>query len=199
VAAGAIDGVVVAIGLGGGAAAIAAAVDRARRGEPLDWTERLPNADFWAHPALTGALRALQLTGRNWRSPGMRITRIQNADARTHGPVSFRSASVALLFQTGSGRIGRTLDQPAMARAEARRLAADDEVERMRASRPDGDPEELRHDELEIRRRLGENSCTWMLPRMLVRTAIEQLPALWSGRRQTLTQRLAGTTVVLDR
>jgi hypothetical protein len=34
---------------------------------------------------------------------------------------------------------------------------------------------------------------------MLGRIAIEQLPALYSSQRQTLTQWLAGTAIVLER
>jgi hypothetical protein len=153
----------------------------------------------WSHPALTGALEALQLTGRNWRSPGQRAAGIRRVDARTRGPVSVRSASIALVLQRGTQRIYSALDQPANARAEARQLAASDEIERMRASRPDEDPKQLMIDAAEVRQRHGASTCTWMLPRMLARPAVELLPALWSGRRRSLTDRASGTMFVLDR
>lgn len=189
--------------MGGGAAAVALAVVTAvasrREGDRPGSIERLPKGQVWEHPALTGALRTFQLTGRNWRTPGMRATGIRHVDARTLGPVSFRSAAVALLLQMEAERISGALAQPANARAEARRLAANDEIERMRASRPDEDPKQLIIDSAEIRKRHGASTFTWMFPRMLTRTAVEQLPALWSRRRQTLTERLAGTVVLLDR
>ena len=168
---------------------IAAADDKLPR-----WLKGLSDGKLWTHPALTGALESLQLTGRNWRSPGMRAVGIRRVDARTRGPVSFRSAYIGLLVQTSSQGISRAFDQPANERAEARRSAADDETERMRASRPNDDPEELMRDAAAIRRRHGASTCTWML----MRVAIERLPALWSRRRQTLTERLSGTIVVRE-
>jgi hypothetical protein len=170
---------------------IAAADDKLPR-----WLKGLSDGKLWTHPAVTGALESLQLTGRNWRSPGMRAVGIRRVDERTRGPVSFRNAYIGLLVQTSSQGISRAFDQPANERAEARRSAADDEIERMRASRPDDDPEELMRDAAAIRRRHGASTCTWMLPRMLMRVAVERLPALWSRRRQTLTERLSGTIVV---
>jgi hypothetical protein len=173
---------------------IAAAADKLPR-----WIKGPMEGKVWSHPALLGALESLQLTGRNWRSPGMRALGIRRVDARTGGPVSVRSAFIALLLQTSSQGIDGAFGQPALKRAEARQQAANDEIERMRASRPDGDPEDLMRDAAAIRRRHGASTCTWMLPRMLVRIAVEQLPALWSGRRQTLTERLARTVVVRER
>jgi hypothetical protein len=38
-----------------------------------------------------------------------------------------------------------------------------------------------------------------MLPRMVVRAAVELLPALWSGSRQSLIERVSGTVFVLSR
>jgi hypothetical protein len=172
-----------------------AAVDDKLPGRMKDLME----SPVWSHPALTGAMGSLQLTGRNWRSPGMRAVGIRRVDARTLGPVSVRSACIGLLVDTSSQRISRVLGQPALKRAEGRRLAADDEIERMRASRPDDAPEQLMIDAAEVRKRHGASSCTWMLPWMLVRIAFEQLPALCSSRRQTLTQWLAGTAIVLER
>jgi hypothetical protein len=180
-------------------AAVGITAASGRQEELSRWTERLTKRELWSHPAVAGALWSLQLTGRNWRSPGMRVAGIRRVDARTLGPVGFRSATVALLVQSSSDRIGRELGRPATARAESRRLAANDEIDRMRASRPDDDPEELMRDAAAIRRRHGASTCTWMLPRMLVRAAVEQLPALCSSKRQTLTRRLAGIAVVLDR
>jgi hypothetical protein len=182
-----------------GVVGVVAATECWREAEHPAWMRRIETSDLGSHPALTGALWSTELTARNWRTPGMRATGIRRADARTRGAVSFRSASVTLLARLGSERIGRALGQPTVARARSRRLAADDEIERMRASRPDADPAELMHDAVEIRRRLGASSCTWMLPRILTRVAIEHLPMLVTARRQTLTQWLTGTVVVLDR
>lgn len=195
VAAGTIDMAVIVTAAGAlfGPLGIAAADDQLPR-----WMRGLAEGNVWSHPALTGALASLQLTGRNWRSPGMRALGIRRVDARTGGPVSARSAAIALVLETGSQRISTALAQPAVARARTRQLSANDEIERMRASRPDDDAEELWRDAAAIRKRLGARNRTWMLPRMLARIATEQLPALGSGRRQTLTQWLAGTAVVLD-
>jgi hypothetical protein len=198
-AAGAIDVLVMGGGVVGAAAAIGAATANWRGGEQSSWAERFRQSEVWVRPGLAGAAGSLQLAARNWRSPGMRAAGIRRVDARTHEPVRIRSAFVGLLVQTGADRISRTLGQPAHKRAEARRLAANDEIERMRASRPDEDPKQLIIDSAEIRKRHGASTCTWMLPRMAGRAAVEQLPALWSGSRQTLSERLAGTVTVLDR
>ena len=181
-----------------GAVAAVAAVT-GRMDELSEWSDRMTESEVWVHPGVTGAVESLQLIGRNWRSPGMRAVGIRRADAQTRGPVSLRSAYIGLVVQTAKMRISTALAQPSLERAEARRLAANDEIDRMRASRPEDDPAELMHDAIAIRRRLGASSCTWMLPRTLVHIAIEQLPALGSGSRQTLTQWLAGTADVLDR
>ena len=199
-AAGAIDLAVMVTAGGAFLGAMAAVAAAARHSEALHrWIDRMTERELWLHPGFTGAFASLQLTGRNWRSPGMRAVGIRRADAHTRGPVSLRSACIALVLQTAEQRISKVLTQPTLARAEARRLAANDEIDRMRASRPDDDPVALMHDAVEIRRRLGASTCTWMLPRMVIRIAVEQLPALGSGSRQTLTQRLAGTADVLDR
>jgi hypothetical protein len=163
------------------------------------WIDRATNHKLWSHPALTGALESLDLTRRNWRSPGIRAAGIRRIDARTSGPISIRSAFMALVLQRCKQQIYTALDQPANARAEARQLAANDEIERMRASRPDDDPKQLVIDAAEVRKRHGASTFTWMLPRMLARMAVDLLPALWSGRRQSLIDRLSGTVFVLDR
>jgi hypothetical protein len=181
----------------GSAAGIAAASGHS--GELHGWIDRSTQRKLWSHPALTGAFESLELTGRNWRSPGTRAAGIRRVDARTGGPVSVRSASIALVLQRGKQRIYSALDQPANARAEARQRAANDEIDRMRASRPDEDSKQLMIDAAEVRQRHGASTCTWMLPRMLARTAVDLLPALWSGRRQSLYERLSGTVFVLDR
>jgi hypothetical protein len=132
-AAGAIDAAcMLAAGsaLFGAATGIAAASGHS--GGLQGWIDRSTQRKVWSHPALTGALESLQLTGRNWRSPGQQAAGIRRVDARTGGPVSVRSASVALVLQRGTQRIYRALDQPANAHAEARQLAANDEIERMR-------------------------------------------------------------------
>jgi RDD family len=195
-AAGTIDTAVIATVAGAlfGPLGIAAADDKLPR-----WIKGPMEGNVWSHPAFLGALESLQLTGRNWRSPGMRALGIRRVDARTGGAVSVRSAFIGLLLQTSSQGIGRAFGQPALKRAEARQRAANDEIERMRASRPDEDPQQLMIDAAEIRRRHGASTCIWMLPRMLVRVAIEQLPVPWTGVRQTLTERLAGTVVISER
>jgi hypothetical protein len=197
-AAGAIDVLVMGGGLVGVAGAIGAATAKWYSDGQPGWMARWTEGDGWARPWLVDGLRSLELTGRNWRSPGMRAAGLRRVDARTRGPVSIRSAFVGLLAQTGAERISRALGQPGTERARVRRLAANDEIERMRASRPNEDPKQLIIDAAAIRQRHGASTCSWMLPRMVVRVAVEQLPALWSRRRQTLTERLAGTVVVRD-
>lgn len=197
-AAGAIDLLVMGGGLVGVAGAIGVATAKWHRDGQPGWMARWTEGDGWARPGLVDGLRSLELTGRNWRSPGMRAAGLRRVGARTRGPVSIRSAFVGLLVQTGAERISRTLGQPGTERARVRRLAANDEIERMRASRPNEDPKQLIIDAAAIRQRHGASTCTWMLPRMVVRVAVEQVPALWSRRRQTLTERLAGTVVVRD-
>jgi hypothetical protein len=198
-AAGAIDLLVMGGGLIAVAGAIGLATAKWRGNVQPGWMGRWIEDGDWARPELVAGLTSLQLTGRNWRSPGMRAAGIRRVDARTHGPVSIRSAFVGQLLQTGSQGISRALGQPGTERARVRRLAANDEIERMRASRPNEDPRQLIMDAAAIRQRHGASACTWMLPRMVLHVAVEQLPALSSRHRQTLTERLAGTIVLRDR
>ncbi len=168
---------------------------RSSRLDASAWTKR----EVWSRPALTGAARVaaadrpqLALAGNagHWHPAGRRA----HARAGQHPQRDHRTA------RADGIRADRPGTGPARerARAEARRLAANDEIERMRASRPDEDPEATH---ASTRRRSGDATARAAAPGCCrgwsVAHAVEQLPALWSGSRQTLTERLAGTVVVV--
>ena len=171
-----------------------------RLGKTTRWRETAlqPGAATRWNPRVRSASAGLAVAGRNWRSPGMRILGIRRVDARTRGPVGLRGALVGAVIDTLLGQLGRELQRPRLDQWEASRLAANEEIERLRESRPDADPEELVRDSLEIRRR-HDVGLDAMLRRMLAHEVALRLPALWSPHRQTLTQRLAGTVIVDDR
>jgi hypothetical protein len=127
----------------------------------------------------------------------MRIVGIRRVDARTGGPVRLRSAIVGTAVNVLVTQLGHEHNRPILERWEANRLAANDEIERMRESRPNADAEELLRDSLEIQRRHNVG-CGPLARRTAMHVVALRLTAVSSGRRQTLTERLAGTVVIDD-
>jgi RDD family len=151
----------------------------------------------WTTP-MTVAGGGLGVIARNWRSPGARVAGVRRVDARTHGPVQLHSAIVEAAVNALTAYLGRAARRPAMERYEARRVAVNAEIEQLRDDRPDAGPRELVDASLKLQRdrRVG---CGWLAARMVGDVLAVRLPALWSSRRQTLNERLAGTVVIDDR
>ena len=199
VAAGACDGLLMLTILGATAGVVFAVLSRL--GRRPGWFDA-PGPDpatlkRWDLP-LTVASVGLSTIGANWRSPGMRMLGIRRVDATTAGPVNLRSAGVESAVNTLVSRVNKRLRRPQAEAYEARREAANQEIERMRDSNPDADPSEVLHRSQEILRQqrvgcgpLALRGAAWMI--------VLHLPALRSRRRQTLSQRLAGTVVVRER
>jgi hypothetical protein len=197
-AAGACDGLLLLTVLGTTAGAVFAALSRLGR-RPA-WFDGLgPDPTLlepWNLP-LAALSVAFSMVGANWRSPGMRALGIRRVDAGTGGSVSVRSAGVEGTVTVLVAQVQKRLGRPEREAYEARRLEANEEMERMRESDPEADPSEVlqRSREIMSRQRVG---CGPLLLRGAAVVA-PQLPALRSRRRQTLSQRLAGTVVVRER
>jgi RDD family len=196
--AGAVDGVILLIGWG---AAIFVASNARRR-----WARARGRAQDSSVPvrmmgsmntSASGAWRALNLAMPNWRSPGLRVLGLRRVDARTGGPVGARQAIVRSLADNLERGLWHELIRPATERAELRQRAANDEIARMRETRPDADPEELNRDALAIQARLGA-SCA-PTRRLLLPLAFNWLAMLQSRRRQLPGERLARTVVIRER
>jgi hypothetical protein len=148
--------------------------------------------------AFRGASGALTLTLRNWRTPGKRILGIRRVDARTNGPVGARSAIVGALAQAAITQLMREFNRPAVARAGERSQAATKAIQGLHDSRPNAKLAELSPELMRIYIEHRVNPL--VTPALLVGEAVLlQLPALRSRRRQTLTERVAGTVVIRER
>jgi uncharacterized RDD family membrane protein YckC len=198
-AAGACDGLLMLTILGTTAGAVFAVLSRL--GLRPGWFDGLgpdpTTLQRWELP-LTVASVGLSAIGGNWRSPGMRALGIRRVDADTGGPVSVRSACVESAVGAVVTQVEKRLRRPEAEAYEGRRVAANEELERMRESNPDADPSEVLHRSQEIlhQQRVG---CGPLALRGAATVMVVQLPALRSRRRQTLGQRLAGTVVVRER
>ena len=142
------------------------------------------------------AMAPLEVRGRNSRSPGWRVLGLRYADVSTGGPVSVRSALIRLAFRTVWSEVSSQLLAPWQRRAQPRFDAAAAEFDKARRSHPEGSEAQtqavsdvLAHTRLPLGR-----GC---LGRLLV-IAAPDLPALWSERKQTFPERLAGIAVVRD-
>jgi hypothetical protein len=198
-AAGACDGLLMLTILGTTAGAVFVALSRL--GHRPGWFDdhgTAPNTlERWELPLRVASV-GLSSIGADWRSPGMRALGIQRVDAVTGGPVTARSACVESAVGAVLWQAERRLRRPGREAYEARRQAANEEIERMRESHPYAEPAEILQRSQEILRRQGVG-CGRLVLRGAAWVLALQLPALWSRRRQTLGQQLAGTVVVRER
>lgn len=133
---------------------------------------------------------------RNLRTPGMRLMRTRRADARTGGPVTVRSAIVSYAVSTAWSELGRRLYRGADARDRERQTQVQAEVQEIQR-RHAGDREAM---ERAIAECYSERSYNCMRPavRRLPLAMLPLLPILWTERRQTAADWLAGIVVVSD-
>jgi hypothetical protein len=135
---------------------------------------------------------------RNWRTPGARATGTRRVDARSGGRVTVRSGLIAAGVEVAWGRLSSHIYRPINRRRDKRMEAFRAEIKAIQEQYPDEDSPG-RENRLQTRGRAEGASCLrwllWQLPPMFGR----QLPALWSQRNQTLTERLAGVVTIVDR
>jgi hypothetical protein len=138
------------------AAGVAAFVVTKRSGRGYGWWSETGFDPKWGkrwNPYVMSLSAGLAVIGRNWRTPGMRIVGIRRVDARTRGSVHLHTAILGTTVNALVAQLGREHVRPILERWEANRLAANEEIERLRESRPDADADELMRDSLEIQRR----------------------------------------------
>jgi hypothetical protein len=180
------------------AAALAATVswgwrkdDEAGRLAPLKrWNE-------WAKsPAWRCAALAYAVGLRNWRTPGMRLTRLRRVDARTGGPVTVRRALTRHLAEQARGAVNKRWLTSWQSRTRAPVDALKDDVKAAhRAHR--GDPEAQQQAVMDIYAAAGVNPSArcWQL---MVPVAAEALVTLCGPRHRSPYDWIAGIVVVRD-
>jgi hypothetical protein len=163
---------------------------------PSQWNEPGQLIKRWEAP-LRGIFAGLAVLARNCRTPGMRIVGIRRVDVGTHGPVGVDSAIVGVAVSRAIAQ-SHAVNRPVWERYEARRVAADEEIERISGSRSAADAAELLEASRDVQR-AHQVGCGWLAARLLAQAAATHLPVIPSARRQTLYERLAGTLVIDDR
>ena len=188
---------------GGGAAWLYMAYLRRRDGEEdsePDFAERAPFGRL-AEPRwqvmMWVATAPLEIALRNWRSPGARAMGLRRVDARTGGPVSVRSAVTRKAVETAARELNRRVDRPFQRRFTERVEAMQAEMREARRAQA-GDRDARERAAAEVLRR--HHVRPWgPCGRGLLGLVPRYLPALWSPRNQTLTDRVAGILVVVER
>lgn len=137
--------------------------------------------------------------GRNWRGPGARLLRIRRVDARTGGPIGIRSALIGFLVTAAwrelNSRFYR-LEPEEEEDRQARLQALKPELDKLRDSDPAADPDARR--QFEEMARANTRNCLGTVARRLPGHFALELPALWSPRHQSISDRLAGIVTVVD-
>lgn len=179
----------------GGLLAGAAAAHAAGRDQPT----RSPKA-FRLALALLGLRSSVR--HRNRRSPGYRLLGLRRVDLRTGGPVGIRSAIVRIAVTRARAALVSRLSAPVRRRGEVQRRELAPELEKLIRRHRD-DPTETR--QRAIADFYRERNVTPFAPLArlvlpgLAATCASEMIALWSPLRQGLTDRLAGTVVIVER
>lgn len=205
-AAGAIDaGLAVGALVAGGAVAVSIEVAARRAGEP--WERRLEALGRRGRSlAESRGLRAMNradavgaaLRQRGRRSPGMRVMGLRRVDARTGGAASARrTIAGALARGLWTAAIGRLVRRQ-MERSAAAAEQLKPRVEEARRAHP-GDPQAQQQAITALYRGKGHPGCLPAIGLTLTGNYLPKLPALWTRRRQTLWDLVAGTVLVGDR
>lgn len=151
-----------------------------------------------AAATVRAAMAVLGIAGRNWRSPAFRIFGLRRVDARTGGPVSFRSAAAGLLLDQVLQRIVGASSRARMRRLENLGRALESQREEVERMHPD-DPQARRRALQELCRENGValSGCVATLPDSGTVSLMVLEWAAPGGR--TVRDRVTGTAVVLDR
>lgn len=149
-----------------------------------------------ARRLMAAAELAFALEGRNWRTPGDRLLGIRAADARTHGPVTFRSALVRRVTTEAWDTVAEGLLAPNKATASTAIEDIDRQIRAIQRAHPD-DPQAVQEATNGVYMNSGlgpSTSCVWPI---IVRTA-PSVPVVWSSSKQSIADRIAGIIVVAD-
>lgn len=175
------------------------------RRPPLDRMPRAPQRlrrssdrpwPAWLRIALGAASAAVQVRTRNLRGPGARLLRLRRVDLVSGGPVTVRSALVSGLFDWAWQAGSKRLLAPLRRRQKARIDALEPELEALRAQHEDD--EAAHHRAIaELYARHGINPLMGCLPGLGL-ACLRQAPILFSPRRQSLSEHLAGTVVIVE-
>ena len=199
------------LGIGALAGLIAAAVLAVKALGDRDLKPRLPTARLArAKLAESRSLRlsllvssfALEVLGRNWRTPGSKITGIRLADAHTGEPVNVRQAiiraTVRRVWQLLTKRATAPFKRPVPRQSEDLQAG----IEALRGQY-EGDPEGLQQALMIYHREHAvQISCLKALTPALIRLPLDAVidaPALCSPMNQGLADKLAGTATIVDR
>jgi hypothetical protein len=158
----------------------------------------------WSPPKLPGRWQLvvsglsvlMEVTMRNWRSPGYRALGLRRVDVRTGGPVSIQTAVVRSVAGQAFSQLTRTLLRPWDERRRERLLAAHAELEGLRRTHAGGHETMERELKDVLKRHDVSPAHTCLLP--LAAVVPPNLAAVFSPLHQTLWERLAGTVVVED-
>jgi uncharacterized RDD family membrane protein YckC len=150
----------------------------------------------WWH-ALEIAGHVTAVPTRNWRSPGWQLLGLRRVDAHTGGPVGVRSALIRDAVSAAERALSRPLLRRAWRRSSERTAELQPRIDELKRAHAD-DSVALQRALMELYKDEKLNPlapCLWGL----AGTSVLRLLALWSPRRQTLPDRLAGLVVVVDR
>jgi hypothetical protein len=149
----------------------------------------------WRWAILVGG-SALEVSARNWRSPGARLLGLRRVDVHAGGPVPIRSALVTYGVRTAWRESTRRLLAPIEKRSSQRAAAFRAQAREIRRPHA-GDRETKQRALAEESRADGRNCLTLLVPAVISVVAM-QAPALWSPLKQTIPDRLAGIAVIKD-
>jgi hypothetical protein len=147
------------------------------------------------------AMFAVSVRTRERRSPGSRILGLRRVDARTGRDVSRTQEVIRSGARQGWRFLCRQLIRTPKARAspEWEKLKSDLEAARHRHA---DDQEALQHEVMHIYQENKARPVRVAYLPVLARVAlvsVVDLPLVWSERKQSILDRLAGTMIVLDR
>jgi hypothetical protein len=130
---------------------------------------------------------------RNTRGPGMKVMHLRRADARTGGPVTLRSAIIGQVCHWAWGRISPRLWRPRWERHQARMHDLQTELQELRRQHPD-DKEAEAAFYSSHKNVIPKGCCVWIV----LSHAVQTLPMLFTPRRQTFWDWVAGIVVLRD-
>lgn len=146
---------------------------------------------------LWAASMGLGVLGRNWRSPGFRLLRLQRVDVRTGGPVTVRTALIVHTCDWAWGAMSRRLIRDPLRRQRERSREHSEALTEIRRKHA-GDPQQRQlavASFLEQHASISLSTCLWpLLPEVLWRV----VPALWVRQGRTIRDRVTGTAVVVE-
>ena len=187
--------------VGGGGVWLYIAYLRRRSGEEeaeFDFAEHAPFRRI-AEPrwrlGLWAATAPLDIAFRNWRSPGARAMGLRRVDARTGRPVSVRAAAIHNVVEMAYGELNRWVQRRFSKRLAERQRALRAELGEISRTHA-GDHEAQHRATMEVYRR--HKLRPWgFCARASLGAVPKYLPAFWSARNQTPSQRVAGIIVVV--